>query len=170
MRWKGRRQSQNVEDRRGQRGPKLALGGGLGAIVAVVVVMLLGGDPSQVLSLLNSGAGSPPAGQAVDLNDESSQFVKTVLADTETVWGTLFRQQGGSYVQPGLILYSGATRMTDGHMADARTGPFYYPKEQKVYIDLSFFDEMKNRLRAGGDFAYAYVIVPTPALLERLAE
>ncbi|NNC88357.1 MAG: zinc metallopeptidase [Akkermansiaceae bacterium] len=165
MRWRGRRQSTNVEDRRGRRtgrrtgGRPIALGGGLGMVAIVVVVMLLGGDPTQLLNSMASGPARAPAPSQQPLapGDETGAFVKTLLADTEDVWTAIFRQAGGTYDPPRLVLYSGYTRMPGG-VANAATGPFYLPANQTIYLDTSFFSEMANRFQAGGDFAYAYVV------------
>ena len=138
----------------------MALGGGLGLIVVIIVASVAGIDPGQIMGLLGGGGSS--SNQTTELSaaeQEAGEFVKTVLADTETVWHDVFRKQlGKGYLEPKLVLYSGQTRMHDGHLADARTGPFYYPKLQTVYIDTSFFAQMKSQMRAGGDFAYAYVV------------
>ena len=160
MRWKGRRQSDAVEDRRGQgMGRPLAIGG-IGTLVVIGIALFLGADPSQILNMLGQMQGAGPAateqGPAPG-NDEARQFVATVLADTEEVWGDIFEDNGRTYQRPRLILYSGRTEMPGG-VADAATGPFYYPTDQTVYLDFSFFDEMKHRLNAPGDFAAAYVI------------
>ncbi len=159
MQWRGRRQSGNIEDRRGIGGRGLAIGGGGGivAIVAVVLVLLLGGDPSTVLqqspltpSTVSSGTGT---GQA----DEASQFVSVVLASTEDVWNEQFRLLGETYQAPRLVLFSGTVQTPSG-FASAASGPFYSPADRKVYIDLSFFQELTTRFGAPGDFAEAYVI------------
>lgn len=161
MQWRGRRQSANVEDRRGIGGPALAIGGGGGivAIVAIVLVLLLGGDPGTILqpsplapstvTSSSSATGSP--------QDEAAQFVSVVLASTEDVWTEQFRLMGETYRAPRLVLYSG-TVQTPAGFASAASGPFYSPADQKVYLDLSFFEELKTRFGAPGDFAEAYVI------------
>ena len=162
MRWRGREESSNVEDRRGIGGAGLAVGGGLGSVVILVIALLFGVDPSQ---LLNSGqeGGQGPAtqtGQPQRTNpqeDELASFVKVVLRDTEKVWGDIFQKGGRQYREPRLELFTGQTRSACG-VAGASVGPFYCPGDQKVYIDLSFYDEMKRRFRAPGDFAQAYVI------------
>jgi predicted metalloprotease len=158
MKWKGRRQSENVEDRRSARGPVVA-GGGILGLILVVVVIVLGGDPRAVLQLLQGNAPVEQQGQErVDpAEDELAQFVSVVLADTEDVWTQLFRQSGKSYVKPKLVIFRGKVQSACGFQS-AATGPFYCPGDQHVYIDLSFYDEMKSRLGAPGDFAQAYVI------------
>lgn len=158
MLWKGRRESTNVEDRRGMSAGKgIAVGGGLiGVIVLLLNMFLGGGDPS---TLPDPGATEPaqqlsPEEQARD--DERASFVKVVLADTEDVWEKLFANQGG-YQKPILVLFRQSVQSACG-MAGSATGPFYCPGDQKVYIDLSFYEQMQNDLNAPGDFAMAYVI------------
>ena len=159
MLWKGRRQSQNIEDRRGSSGRKVALGGGLGALAVTIIVLLLGGNPDEVMQNLQT---SPASGheQARTLTAEEKEmgdFVAVVLADTEDVWNGIFRQNEGEYREPKLVLFSGATDSACG-FAQSATGPFYCPGDEKIYIDLDFFREMQQRLGARGDFAWAYVI------------
>ena len=152
MLWRGRRQSENVEDRRGMAGP--VVGGGIGAAILALVVYLLGGDPSVILQ--NSPTPAP-AGRTAPANDEAKQFVGVVLADTEDVWQQLFQQRGRTYRKPRLVLFTRAVNSACG-FASAATGPFYCPGDQKVYIDLSFYDQLKNRFGAPGEFAQAYMI------------
>lgn len=163
MRWKGGRRSQNVEDRRGMRmGRGAAVGGlgGVGFLVVVVLYMLLGGDPAQLVEQMptqgmpsaSTSAGPPPPGQ-----DELADFVSVVLADTEDTWNPIFASIGRQYQEPKLVLFSGQVQSACG-MAGAAMGPFYCPADHKLYIDLSFYEEMKRRFRAPGDFAQAYVI------------
>lgn len=159
MRWKGRRVSDNVEDRRGLTGRQAAVGGGLGAIALAVIVLLLGGDPQEVMQNLPT---SPPAGgeqaQALSQEDrELGEFVGVILADTEDVWNHIFQQAGERYREPKLVLFSRATESACGY-AQSATGPFYCSGDETVYIDLDFFQEMQRRLGARGDFAWAYVI------------
>lgn len=182
MDWKGRRQSDNIEDRRGTRsrggnpfgrgGMRLPSGGirrsGLSfktiLIIGVVYLVLklvgidplqlLGGDPGAILT----GQPSAPTNQISPARqDEMTQFVATVLAETEDVWSGVMQSQGGEYPQPTLVLFSGSVSSACGN-ASAASGPFYCPGDQKVYIDLSFFDELAQRFKASGDFAQAYVI------------
>lgn len=155
MRWVGERQSQNVEDRRGMRGgPQLALGGGVGTLVMIVLWLLLGGNPGM---LLNQNMPVAPAPQGA-ADDELKRFVSVVLADTEDVWHELFQQKVGKpYREPTLVLFSGRVESSCG-LASAAVGPFYCPRDEKVYLDLSFFQELRMRFRAPGDFAMAYVI------------
>ncbi|MBC7929744.1 MAG: zinc metallopeptidase [Rubrivivax sp.] len=161
MRWRGREESSNVEDRRGMGKAGLAVGGGLGSIVILVVALLFGVDPSQLLDT-GQGGGQGPATQTGQQRtspeeDELAKFVRVVLRDTEKVWGDIFQKSGRQYREPRLELFTGQTRSACGG-ASAAVGPFYCPGDQKVYIDLSFFDELKRRFRAPGDFAQAYVI------------
>ncbi len=160
MRLDNGRQSNNIEDRRGRGGPGLGKGSiGIGTIVLALVAMYFGVDPAVVLDMasgpaptsVQSPAGAPPA------NDQEAQFVSKVLADTEDTWGELFHSSGGQYQEPKLVLFSGATATACG-TGQSAMGPFYCPGDQKVYLDLSFFKEMQNRLQASGDFAQAYVI------------
>ncbi len=162
MRWQGRRQSGNVEDRRGSTGKRLAVGGGLGTIVLVLITLLTGGDLGDVLRLVTGGGGSVNTSAQTTRTptaeeDAQAQFVKVVLADTEDVWNKIFQQQGAQYQEPTLVLFSGAVQSACGN-ASAATGPFYCPGDQKVYIDLSFQQTLSQRLGAGGDFAMAYVV------------
>jgi uncharacterized protein len=165
MRWQGDRQSENVEDRRGMRGPVM-VGGGLGTIVLLLLVWLLGGDPIALLQQMNQG--QPPIGQAGRLDpggpaadggvdDQKKAFVATVLADTEDVWDEQFRRIGRQYRHPKLVLFSDQTQSACGY-AEAAVGPFYCPADDKVYLDMAFFRELEERFRAPGDFAQAYVI------------
>jgi predicted metalloprotease len=157
MLWKGRRESSNVEDRRGGI-PKVALGGGIGTILIVLAIYLLGGDPSELMKVSQpdtSETASSYKGTAEE--NELAKFVSVVLADTEDIWTEQLRKQGVTYQYPKLVLFSGSVKSSCG-MAAAATGPFYCPGDNKVYIDLSFYDELRNRFNAPGDFAMAYVI------------
>ena len=165
MRWEGNRQSSNVEDLRsgGGRGG-FGLGGGTIGIGTIVIALIggavLGVNPLTLLGML-AGGGAPPAQtqQAPQgpINDQMGQFVATVLADTEDVWKQLFTQGGATYQEPKLVLFRGAVRTSCG-AGQAAMGPFYCPADQKVYIDLSFYETLKSRMGAPGDFAQAYVI------------
>ena len=163
MRFDNSRESENVEDRRGGGGGRgLPLGGKrirLGTIVLALVAMYFGVDPSIVLNQAAQApapsATSRPAGPPA--NDAESKFIRHVLAETEDTWQQIFRQNGKQYTEPTLVLFSGATRTACG-VGQAAMGPFYCPADQKVYIDLSFYQELKTRYRAPGDFAQAYVI------------
>ena len=171
MKWEGNRESDNVEDRRSDDGGGFGGGGGLlgGRSIGIgtIVVALLGGwvfgiNPLTILSML-SGGGAPTAqvqqgpAQRPPADDTMGRFVSTVLADTEDVWQAVFSQAGGTYQQPRLVLFRGATPTACG-TGQAAMGPFYCPGDQKVYIDLGFYETLKNRLGAPGDFAQAYVI------------
>ena len=159
MLWKGGRRSDNVEDRRGMgvaRGAKV----GVGTIILALVAMYFGVDPSVIL---NQGGLEPttaqvsPAGPRAAGEDPLADFVAVVLADTEDVWREQFQRIGKTYREPRLVLFSGAVQSACG-FAEAAMGPFYCPGDQKVYIDLSFYDELSQRFGAPGDFAQAYVI------------
>ncbi len=159
MRWQGRRQSENVEDRRGAPTRGLAIGGG-GTIILILLGLLLGVNPLQLLQ--NLPQNPPPArqGQGGDagIDDETREFVGVVLADTEDVWTELFqRELNRKYDDPTLQLYTGLTR-TDCGMGQSAMGPFYCPLDQTVYLDASFFQELAQKYGAPGDFARAYVI------------
>jgi hypothetical protein len=189
MRWRAGRRSQNIEDRRaegdlstgafGSRRPlrvgrTVGVGGGLGGLLLVVVLMLMGIDPSMLLTGIGQGpqvqtplgtgdtdpfgAGEPqfqtPASGA---EEELKEFVAVVLADTEDTWSAVFQEGGERYQEPALVLFSGLTRSACG-LGEAAMGPFYCPGDQKVYIDLAFYDELRNDFGAPGDFAQAYVI------------
>ena len=161
MLWKGRRESTNVEDRRGMSRGGMAVGGGLGTIILIVVALLFGADPRELLEQ-NQSQPAPQGGtqsgrQVNPQEDELKRFTSVVLAETEDVWQTLFQQAGRSYREPTLSLFTGQTRSACG-AAGASTGPFYCPGDQKVYIDLSFYRDLKTQLGAPGDFAQAYVI------------
>ena len=165
MRWRGRRQSTRVEDRRG-RGPVgkgVGIGGG-GLLLVVLYVLLTGKDPQPVMDVIQStGVGGPsasiPSGDTTGgpISDELGQFASVVLADTEDTWNALFQQAGQSYREPTLVLFSGQVRSACG-FASAAVGPFYCPADSQVYIDLAFFDQLARRFGAPGDFAQAYVI------------
>jgi len=157
MRWQLGRRSQNVEVRGGGGGfSRPAAGGGLGVVLLALVVMLLGGDPSILLGSSPDYTAPIPTDVAA-AQDEQVDFVSAVLGTTEDVWGTLFQEQGGRYMEPTLVIFSGAVDSACGR-AGASVGPFYCPLDQQVYIDLSFYDDLQYRLGAAGDFAQAYVI------------
>jgi len=189
MRWRGREQSSNIEDRRGQgggfgggfgrgggfglpgssgRGPRIGIpvggrGGGLGVVGILILLGVLWFSGIDPFSLLDGGGSqvsvnnpSSPGGTGTP-TDEAGQFVATVLADTEDTWGRLFAEGGERYADPTLVLFEGQVQSACG-FASAATGPFYCPGDHKLYLDLSFFDEMSRRFGAPGDFAQAYVI------------
>ena len=147
------RQSTNVSDRRGMGGGTMIAGGGIGTIVIVVLALLFGADPSEVIQ---TSGGQPT--QTADPNDPQAIFVKQVLADTEDTWKVVLPEQAGQeYRFPELVLFDGAVQSACG-TGQAAMGPFYCPLDQKVYIDLSFYRDLDKRLGAPGDFAQAYVI------------
>jgi hypothetical protein len=158
MRWQEGRESENVEDRR--RAPVGVALGGVGTIVVIVVALLLGKNPMALLQQVQNNA--PPPGSQAPVQDGPEEarkvaFVKHVLAETEDVWDDLFRRLGKQYRQPKLVLFTGNVDSACG-LADSAVGPFYCPGDEKVYIDLQFYDELKQRFHAPGDFANAYVI------------
>ena len=168
MRWEGRRQSTNVEDRRQLNAAPVLVGGGLFSIVLLIALLFLGVDPQQIAAiapiLVPQPAHRPPAdqpaGQPVGqpADDAMKQFVAVVLADNEDVWGKLFpRYFQSRYVPPTLVLFTGQVNSACG-FASAAVGPFYCPLDKKVYIDLAFYEDLKDRFGAPGDFAQAYVI------------
>lgn len=160
MRMNGRRESQNVDDRRGSRGGAVAgIGGIAGVIVAIIVTLMSGGDISDVISNVNtSGIQSSDENYVpTEHEEELATFAKQVLAGTEDVWTEQFKKMGREYVPPRMVLFTGSVQSGCGG-ATSSTGPFYCSADQTVYIDLSFFEEMENQMSAGGDFAYAYVI------------
>jgi uncharacterized protein len=157
MRWEDGRESENVEDQR--RAPVGLALGGVGTIVVIVIALVLGKNPLALLQQVQNNA--PPGVQApVQERPEEARkvtFVKHVVAETEDVWGNLFQQLGKSYRQPKLVLFTGRVNSACG-LADSAVGPFYCAGDEKVYIDLQFYDELKQRFHAPGDFANAYVI------------
>ena len=160
MLWRGQRQSENVEDRRGMSGGGLAIGGGLGGIVLLVIALLLGADPRQLLQQSPGEAPSTGTQSSRPINpqeEELKQFSLTVLASTEDVWDELFSQQGARYRKPTLVLFTDQVSSNCGE-AGAAVGPFYCPGDEKLYLDLTFFNELQTRFRSPGDFAEAYVI------------
>lgn len=152
MRWIGRQGSDNVNDRRGMGG-KLALGGGVGGLIVLLLSVLLGNNPLETIN-----TGNPPNHASSPEEDKQAQFISVVLKDTEDVWHKLFTEQlGGSYQEPTLVLFSQSDQSGCG-FASAATGPFYCPSDNSVYIDLSFYDLLSSRFNASGDFAMAYVV------------
>jgi predicted metalloprotease len=159
MLWRGQRQSENIEDRRGMSGGGLAVGGGLGGIVVLVIALLLGADPRKLLEQVpQEPASGTQSSQPIDPKEqELRDFSATVLASTEDIWTDIFRQQGMTYTKPVLVLFRDRVQSACGN-AGAAVGPFYCPGDEKLYLDLSFFNELETRFRAPGDFAEAYVI------------
>ncbi len=161
MRWQMGRRSDNIEDRRGVGVGGVAIGGGLGTIVLIVIAMFLGVDPSVLLQGGDTSVSTAPP--AVDRRaaapeaDPLKDFVAVILADTEDTWKEIFRRMNREYREPSLVLFSGAVRSACG-TAQSAVGPFYCPGDQKVYLDLQFFRELRDRFRAPGEFAQAYVV------------
>ena len=159
MRLDNEPESQNVEDRRGSRVTRGAVGGGVGTLVLVLIAMFFGIDPSAILQGdPQSSVSNQPIPQAQQSGgDEGREFVSRVLGSNERVWGDIFQKAGREYAQPKLVLFSGQVQSACG-FAQAAVGPFYCPNDHKVYIDLSFYRELRERFKAPGDFAQAYVI------------
>jgi uncharacterized protein len=158
MLWKGRRESTNVDDRRGVSGGQLAAGGGvIGVIILLVNMFLGGGDVSDLQQVYPQGQQTELTEEQKAIENERASFVKVVLADTEDVWDKIFAEHGKTYQRPTLVLFRQATQSGCG-FASAATGPFYCPADNDVYIDLSFAEDLQNRFRAEGDFALAYVV------------
>jgi len=165
MRWQDERRSENVEDRRRAVPAGVAVGGGAGTLIILLIAVFLGADPRQVMNLLQAnqppGAAGPaaPGGNAAanPADERGKDFVAAVLGDTEDVWNAIFREMGLRYQEPKLVLF---TRQIDSQcgFASSATGPFYCPADRKVYIDLDFYRELKDRFHAPGEFAQAYVI------------
>ncbi|MEM9806012.1 MAG: neutral zinc metallopeptidase [Cyanobacteria bacterium P01_D01_bin.56] len=154
------RRSSNIEDRRGGNSSLVVGGGGLGALVLAVVVTLLTGDPGPILDQVVAPSTQSPTQQRPSSPEEEAlaEFTSVVLADTEDTWNAIFQEQiGQDYPEPTLVLYSGSTQSACG-LGQAAMGPFYCPADQKVYIDLSFYSDLKTRHQAPGDFAQAYVV------------
>lgn len=159
MRWSGRERSGNVQDQRGMGG-KLAIGGGIGGVIVLILSLLMGENPLNYID-----TSSQPAVEQTETNapiteesDPQAYFVGVVLKDTEVVWNKLFQEQlGGTYEEPALVLFSNSSESGCGYASSA-TGPFYCPQDHKVYIDLSFYNDLKSRFNAPGDFAMAYVV------------
>jgi predicted metalloprotease len=155
------RRSTNIEDRRGVRLPGRAAGGGIGILILIVIAVLLGADPVKLLNDITYTDVDPTSSyDSASLSDEDREladFVSVVLADTEDTWSELFVQYNGRYREPTLVLFSGAVDSACG-FAQSAVGPFYCPADEKVYIDLDFYRDLKERFDAPGDFAQAYVI------------
>ncbi len=156
MKWQGRRGSDNVEDRRGMSTGTKVVGGGIGTLVIVLLVYLLGGDPSGIIEQAGSQQSAGPV-QSTEAEEQMAQFVSVVLADTEEVWGKIFTEAGATYRKPTLVLFRDQVESACGY-ATAASGPFYCPADEKVYLDLSFFEDLRARYGVYGDFAIAYVV------------
>jgi predicted metalloprotease len=167
MRWRNPRRSGNIEDRRGMRVPMKAVGGGIGGLILLILVLLLGGgDPGMIFNdnpnnadINNPGSSSYYEGTRPISQEERelADFVSVVLADTEDTWNEIFAAQNLDYREPTLVLFSSAVESACG-FAESAVGPFYCPLDEKVYIDLSFYQDLKDRFGAPGDFAQAYII------------
>lgn len=157
MKWKGRERSSNVENRRGMGGKGIAgIGGGVG-IILLIVITLMGGNPVELLGDLTGGDQQNTTYEETAQEKEAADFVSVVLADTERVWTKEFKEDGKTYKKPKLVLYTDQVSSACGQ-AGKSVGPFYCPGDQKLYIDLSFYDELQTKYGAPGDFAMAYVI------------
>ena len=161
MRWQEGRRSDNVEDRRGVPAG-VAIGGGIGTLIIVLIATFLGADPRQVLNLIQNNqqaapnqGGAPVPGDPAE--EERKEFVAAVLGDTEDVWDDLFQNMNKQYDKPKLVLFRDGVQSGCGN-ASSSVGPFYCPADQKVYLDLGFFQELKEKFKAPGDFAEAYVV------------
>jgi len=159
MRWRGERQSTNIEDRRGFSAGRVAAGGGLGTLLLMVLALVFGVDPRQ---FLEQAPNSPPSQVQTSRpnnpeEEELKQFVAVVLAKSEDVWTDVFRQNGRQYREPTLVLFTDQVRSACG-LAGAAVGPFYCPGDEKVYIDLAFYEQLRREFQAPGDFAQAYVV------------
>lgn len=161
MRWKSGRRSRNIDDRRSVRLSGKAKGGGIGILILALVGMYFGIDPSIILqqgaNLTGDSGTQQEQYQPTASENKLADFVSVVLADTEDTWDTIFREGGANYKKPTLVLFTGAVKSACG-LGKAAMGPFYCPADQRVYIDLSFYQDLKNKLGAPGDFAQAYVV------------
>ena len=159
MRWRGQRESENIEDRRGMGRGGLAIGGGLGGIVVLIIALQLGEDPRHLLEQapVDPGTGTQTSRSTNPEEEELKSFTRVVLASTEDVWTEIFRQSGANYRKPTLVLFTDQVSSACGQAGSA-TGPFYCPGDENLYLDFSFFHDLQSRFRAPGDFAQAYVI------------
>ena len=157
MDWSGGRRSTNIEDRRGMRISRGVVGGGLGTIVIVVIGLLLGVDPGDLINSTGYETDTTAVQPTTPADDTARDFVSTIVGYTEDTWSEIFQEGGGTYRPPTLVLFTGAVESACG-FGQAAMGPFYCPPDQKVYLDLSFFQELRDRFGAPGDFAQAYVI------------
>ena len=159
MRWRDLRRSSNVEDRRGST-PRRLIGGGIGSIVVIIILLLAGGgNIGDIFNVLQPGGGGETTSNYQESAEENElkNFVSVVLAETEDVWKVIFREKGADYRMPRLVLYTNSVQSACG-ISGAATGPFYCPGDERVYIDLSFYDDLQKKFSAPGDFAMAYVI------------
>jgi predicted metalloprotease len=157
MRIEGQEESENVEDRRSMPGGRMVMTGGAGTLILMLVVWLLGGNPLQLLQQMPQQPGQPMQGGPPPGQEQLTHFVKVVLRDTEVVWDELFRQQRKTYRYPKLVLFNDSVDSACG-FTSAAVGPFYCPEDERLYLDLGFYRELKTRFGAPGDFAQAYVI------------
>jgi uncharacterized protein len=159
MLWQGRKQSTNVDDRRGIGGGGMLVGGGVIGVIVLLINMFMGGnvDPNILNQLPTGGQSRELSAEEKAADDQRAEFVKVVLQDTEDVWNSIFAQGGEDYPEPTLVLFRDGVQSGCGQ-ASSQSGPFYCPADQKVYIDLSFYQELQDRFNAPGDFAMAYVI------------
>ena len=159
MRWRGERQSTNIEDRRGMSGRGIAVGGGLGTVLIMILALVFGFDPQTLLQQVPDEQPSQVQSSRPQNSEEEElkQFVGVVLAKSEDVWQDVFRKNGRQYREPTLVLFTDQVRSACG-IAGAAVGPFYCPADEKVYIDLSFYEELRRQFSAPGDFAQAYVV------------
>ncbi|HQW46966.1 MAG: neutral zinc metallopeptidase [Bacteroidetes bacterium] len=161
MKWLGRKESENIEDRRGMSGRNIAAGGGGLAIIMLIIGLLMGGDPQKLISdFANSNVPAATTSEPYHETQEEKNlksFAAVTLADNETIWTKLFAENQLQYEKPTMVIFSQQTESPCG-MANAQTGPFYCPADQKIYLSLNFFNELTNKLGAHGDFAFAYVI------------
>src|ERR1051325_3214090 len=159
MRWRGERQSTNIEDRRGMSGGKIAVGGGLGTVLLMILALVFGFDPQTLLQQVPDDQSTQVQSSRPQNAEEEElkQFVAVVLAKSEDVWTDVFRKNGRQYREPTLVLFTDQVRSACG-IAGTAVGPFYCPNDEKVYIDLSFYEELRKQFRAPGDFAQAYVV------------
>lgn len=158
VQWRRGRQSSNVEDRRGTRVRKGAVGGGVGLLIMIIVAWLLGVDPRQILQIAESaGPATTESYEPTAEENRTAEFVSAMLADTEDTWNAIFADRGWEFREPTLVLFTGATESACG-FAGAAVGPFYCPRDEQIYIDVSFFQDLAERFGAPGDFARAYVV------------
>jgi len=158
MRWRGERQSTNIEDRRGMSVGRVAVGGGLGTVVIMILALLFGINPQQLFEQLPSDQpGVQSSRPTTPEEEELKQFVGVVLAKSEDVWTDVFRKNGRQYREPTLVLFNDRVQSACG-ITGAAVGPFYCPGDEKVYIDLSFYEQLRREFKAPGDFAQAYVV------------
>lgn len=158
VQWRRGRQSSNVEDRRGTRVRKGAVGGGVGLLIMIIVAWLLGVDPRQILQIAESaGPATTESYEPTAEENRTAEFISAMLADTEDTWNAIFADRGWEFREPTLVLFTGATESACG-FAGAAVGPFYCPRDEQIYIDVSFFQDLAEQFGAPGDFARAYVV------------